>query len=148
MNHQEVVDEISGRAYTAWQSTGFEMIFPDVALTPFQTALIDGKDESDLEPWARVTIRTAGRGQASFGSSAASGRTFDETGIVMIEIYTPTGSGLKQAYTLADIILHAFEGVQTNNSVFYYDCKYEESGSEGMWSRITFTAIWENREAR
>lgn len=145
MNKQEIVDEICERAYNAWQPTGYQMIFPDVALTPFQTALIDGKDDNELEPWARVTIRTANREQTAFGAGNDA-RKFSETGVVMIEIYTPTGTGLKQAYQLGEIIKAAYEGISTPNSLWYRSCSVTEGGAEGVWSRLIFTATWENNE--
>lgn len=147
MTQQDAVNEILERFATAWAVTNFQVIYPDVALTPLQVALIDGKDESILEPWARITIRTASRSQGAFGSGGDA-RRWDEVGVLLVEIYTPTGSGFQQARTLGKIVQDAFEGVSTPNGVWFSEGSFSPNGSEGVWSRITYSVKWEFHEYR
>lgn len=143
----DIVRSIMSRFNTAWATTGFPVAYTDVPLTPALTAMIDGEDGVALTPWARPTIRTNRRKQNSLGSGG-DGLSFIEFGALFVEIYTPTGQGLKQAYELGQVLLDAFEGVSENNGIWYRNAYLQESGAEGLWSHINFIVEWQVREYR
>jgi hypothetical protein len=145
LNHQATVDEIFGRFVSVWNSTGFQVIFPDVPLTALQIALIDGAEGVAIEPWARLTIRTTSRTQGAFGSGQDA-RRFDEIGLLICEVYAPIGSGMKQCYTLCELIKNAYEGVSTNNGVWYRNARIQEAGAEGEWTHANVLVDWESQE--
>lgn len=144
---QQAVDEMLTLFQTAWDTTGHQVIYPDVPLSEYQQKLIDGADGVDIEPWARITVRHGRRRQRTFGHSANS-RLYDSMGVVFIEVYTPMGTGLTQAYTLAELVRNAFEGISTPNGVWFRDVQIRESGSEGLWSSLQVTAEFEYQERK
>lgn len=145
LNHQAAVDEILGRFAAAWTPLGHQVIYPDVPLTALQVALIDGAEGVPIEPWARLTIRTTARTQGAFGSGQDA-RRFDEIGILIAEIYTPIGSGMVQSYTLSTLVKDAYEGVSTNNGVWYHNTRIVEAGSEGEWTHTNVIIEWQSQE--
>jgi hypothetical protein len=143
--YMQAIDDILTKFKTAWDTTGFEVIYPDVPLTAAQTALIEGT--GDLEPWCRVTIRHGSRRQKTLGADPNS-RIFDNNGIAFFEVYTTTGDGGVLAYQLSEVVRNAFEGISTPNGVWFRDCVAEETGLEGMWSRRNVTCAFEYDDRR
>jgi hypothetical protein len=148
MSKLDLVNKVMGRFNTAWGTTGFPVSFTDVPLTPALSDMIQGENGVELTPWARCTIRTAQRKQETFGANGNSGRIWLELGAVFIEIYSPTGQGLEQAYELAEIVKNAFEGVSEDTNIFYRDFCIVEAGAEGVFSHLNVTGQWEYRESR
>lgn len=148
MSHLTTVSSILKRFTDAWTPTGFPIAYTDVPISNDLAAMIQGESGAlPLEPWARATVRTAERKQGSFGSGGDS-RRWDEFGVAIFEIYSPTGQGLKQAYQLAEIIQNAFEGVSELNGIWYRSTFVSEAGSEGVFSRLNVTTTWESQEYR
>lgn len=144
MIYQEAVDEIFGRFADAWEDTGFTVIYPDRPLTPSQSALIAGTSTDGLQPWARLTIRAADRERNTIGQLM-----YTTSGVLIVEIYTPTGDGHRQAYTLGKIVQDAFELHNVSSyRVWYREVEMSEAGSEGVWSRLNVTVFWEAQELK
>ena len=68
-------------------------------------------------------------------------------GIAFVEVFTPTGDGLTTAYTLAETVRNAFEGINSS-SIFYRNIEIQENGSEGMWSRLNVLIPWQAEERK
>lgn len=148
MSHLTTVGSILKRFTDAWTPTGFPVAYTDVPISAELAAMIQGEAGGlPLQPWARATIRTAERKQGSFGSGGDS-RRWDEFGVAIFEVWSPTGQGMKQAYQLAQIIQNAFEGVSENNGIWYRGTFPAEAGSEGVFSRVTVTTQWQSQEYR
>lgn len=137
---QEAVNDILDILTSAVSSLDFPVIYPDLPLTEPQFEMIDG--EPVITPWFRVTVRHNKRKQRTFGSSGDT-RFYDSMGMVFIEVYTPTGNGLSQAYELCDLIREAYEGVSTPNGVWFRDVDIQEAGLEGMWSHVNVLVQFE-----
>lgn len=145
MTHQEIVDELLTRFADAWEDTGFFAVYPDRPLTTAQSNFIAGTNSTALAPWARLTLRTADRERVTIGQ-----RMYNTSGVLMIEIYTPTGDGHRQAYALAKIVQDAFETDNvSSNHVWIRDVEGpSEQGSEGLWSKVNITVFWEAEELK
>jgi hypothetical protein len=141
----QIIDELMQRLTDAWTPTGFMIVYPDKVLTQSQIDLIDGKNSAELLPWARVTVRTSQRNQKTFGSGPAT-RFYETLGMLFVEIYTPTGSGLAQAYELATLVRDAFEGFSSPSSIWYRNVRIQEAGQEGLWSHLNVLIDWQAEE--
>lgn len=142
LTQQQAVDEILNRFNTVWSTTGWKVAWPDVPLDPVLQKMIAGDDGVELEPWARITVRTNLRNQRTFGSFG--NRIYTTQGVLFVEIFTPTGSGMTESYALAELVRDAFEQPAENRlGVWHRECRISENGSEGLWSRLTVTAEWE-----
>lgn len=148
---QETYDEILTRFKDAWDDASggpFEVAWPDVPLTPLLQQYITGEieDTTDLQPWARVTIRPNVRDQRTLGSDG--NRLWTRNGILFVEIFTPTGDGMVLSNTLCELVQNAFEGISSPHSVWYPQTRINVNGIEGLWSRNTVTVEWESQQKR
>lgn len=149
MSHLTLVSKILKRFNDVWVPTGFPVAFTDVPISAELAAMIQGEAGAlPLQPWARTTVRTAQRKQYTFGTGAGDSRSFMEIGAVFIEIYSPTGQGLRQGYELAELVKNAYEGVSEDTNIFYRDFCIVEAGAEGVFSHLNVIGQWEYRERR
>jgi hypothetical protein len=148
MTPQEAVDEILERFNDIWTPTTFPVVWQDVATTPALQKMIDGADGVPLTPYARVTVRSNFRRQESYGQIG--NRKFRGFGILFVEIFTPTGDGMKQARELEAIVRNAYEDVDLSTFHVRYkpNVQSREQGSEGLWSRLNVTVEWEYEDRK
>jgi hypothetical protein len=118
-------DEIFALIKTAWETTGFNMVWPDKPNTK----------PSGRTPWARTTLRHSTGQQATIASFSGVSRWFRE-GVLTIQIFTPSGEGLSRAYDLAKVISDALEGVSTSCGVWFRNTRLNEVGPDGDWFQI------------
>ncbi len=143
---QQSVDEILGRFLTAWTTFGHPVVWQDVPITSALQKMIDGADGVVLTPYARVTVRSNQRKQLTMGQNT---RKFMGNGVLFVEIFTPTGDGLVKARVLATAVRDAFETPNISSyHTWYGQCRTQENGSEGLWSRVTVTVEWEYEEIK
>lgn len=143
---QQAVDEILERFNSVWGPTGYATVWPDVPIEPSLQKMIDGADGVVLAPYARVTVRSNTRRQRTLGQTT---RRYESSGVLFIEVFTPTGDGMVAAYDLAEDLREAFEEPNVSSfSVWYREVKIAENGSEGLWSRLTVTAEWQYDQVR
>jgi hypothetical protein len=104
------------------------------------------KPSSTSVPWARVAVRhnPVQPGQVTLGQ-ADGRRRFTRTGLVFVQLFTPTGDGLSLADSLATIARSAFEGVATTpgNVIFRAVSVSEVGPEEGGWYQTNVTALFE-----
>lgn len=85
------------------------------------------------KPWLRVGVRHADGAQVSLGSINGK-RRHEQSGILFIQMFTPSGDGQKVADPLGDVILDAFRtGGATASGVQFRSARRAEVGKDGAW---------------
>ena len=111
---------------TAWDTTGFIALYENVA----------GEPPATPSPWARITLRHSGGGQGSL-SGALGTKRWDRNGVLIVQVFVPNGEGLSQAYSLAKIVLDAYEGVSSPlRGVWFRNARINEVGPDGEWFQV------------
>lgn len=111
---------------TAWDATGFPALYENVPGEPPKTQT----------PWARIVLRHSGGGQGSL-SGALGQQRWDRNGVLIVQVFVPNGEGLSQAYSLAKIVLDAYEGVSSPlRGVWFRNARINEVGSDGEWFQV------------
>ena len=81
-------------------------------------------------PWARVTVRHSNTTVHTL--APAGSRRFTRTGLVTVQIFTPTidGGGLSLAEKLATIARKAYEGRGTASGIWFRNARIQEIGMD------------------
>ncbi len=131
----EARDEILSYFTTAWNTLG----------TP--PLLLYGdkhKDLPDNAPYARITVEHVTMGQRTLGgkiSTGGGGSRFNRTGLVTVQIFSPSGDGLTSQDTLVDFALDTLEGEETGSDrVEFRDVRANEVGEDGPWHHTNVVA--------
>ena len=143
--HIQAYNEMAQLFKDAWDTTGFAAVYNDVPPDAAAIAAID-VTSGTVVPWARFATKPNFRTQRSLGGPG--GRRFDSTGIVIVEIYTPTGDGLTLARSLHTLVEQAFEGVSTLNGVWFRNVRTEPAAVSGPWSHSNIIAEYQYDEVR
>lgn len=124
----------------AWEaappSQGVPLLYEDVAGAPPTSG-----------PWARVAFRNSTGRQHSLAGELGT-RMFQHAGIVLVQIFTPTGDGRVLADQLAQISKNAFEGRATASDVRFRNTRILHVGQEGAWYQTNVLADFEYEEVR
>lgn len=139
----EAIDDIYGRFKAAWDTTGLPCVYDN---TPPDTALQAALD-SGTTSWARTNIKHNTRTQLTL--AGIDNARFESRGILIVEIYALSGDGLVSAYTLANTVLEAFEGVSTPNGVWFRNTRINEVGPDGVYfhTNVVTEFIYDTRRA-
>lgn len=134
----------------------------DEMLTTFRTAWTAGPPSSTLPvlypdvsqevpssgAWARVTVKHSYGEQATLSGETGQ-RRFRHTGIVTVQIFTPTGDGQVLSDQLVAIAKGAFEGVTTSpGRVMFRNVRVNEVGQQGQWFQVNVLADFEYDEVK
>lgn len=130
------------RFLAKWTPTGHPAIFPNVPLDTAAQACID----TGTEAWARLSYKPNLRNQTSI--SGPGNAKYTAEGIVIIEVYTPTGDGGQLDRQLCALVETAYEGVSTANGVWYRNVHTETVGPDGPWWHSNVYASWSYDEVR
>jgi hypothetical protein len=117
--------EILARFKAAWDTTTFQAFYDDVKK----------QRSKDEDPWAVITYRHAGGRQTTL-SGAVGTRTFTRTGTLTVQIFTPSGKGLQEAYELAKVVSDAFEGTSTPGGAWFRNVRLNEVGRDGEFFQL------------
>ncbi len=109
------------------------MHYPGVAKTNFPPAA--------QIPWARVTLQHVSGTHSAFGGDGQN--RFTHTGILTVQIFTPIGKGGRDAYTLAQTVVEAFQGGETLNGVRFRNVASNEIGVDDDWFQINVVINFE-----
>lgn len=134
---EQARDDIFSAFKAAWGVTTFPVVWPDKP----------AEKPSGRTPWARVTIRHAGGFQATL-SNINGQRRWRRNGVVIVQVFTPSGEGLSRAYDLAKIACDAFEGVSTPRGVWFRNARINEVGPDGDWQQVNVLADFEYDEVK
>lgn len=135
-------NDTMGRVKLKWDTTGFPIKFPNAPADTALQALID----TGTTPWARVTYLPNLREQSSIAGPTGSKETAQ--GLVIVQVFTPTGDGGLQDRTLTALVETAFVKVSTPNGVWYRKVRTECVGQEGFWWHSNVIAEWSYDEVR
>lgn len=83
-------------------------------------------------PWIRVRLRHTGGRQVTLANDVGS-RRFRRFGLLMVQIMSPSGSGLVSPHSHAILIVDALEGMATPHDVLIRNVRISEVGSDGQW---------------
>jgi hypothetical protein len=117
---EQARDDILTLFKTAWDTTTYPAVYEDTK----------GDRPASDTPFARPRIRHTTGGQASLSGGLGTSR-FERIGFLLVAIYTPQGSGLTNAYSLAKIVADAFEGTASPNGVWFRNVRINEIGPDG-----------------
>jgi len=137
LTYQEARDEIFALFKTAWDTTGYPAHYQDVRK----------QRAKDDDPWAVVTLQHSAGFQATL-SGAQGARTFARLGFVTVQIFTPNGKGLQEAYDLSKVVSDAFEGASTPGGVWFRNVRLNEVGRDGKFHQINVVAEFRYDEVK
>lgn len=138
----EAYNDTMAKFKAQWDTTGLPCKYPDIVLdTPMQAAIDTG-----LTAWARVTYLPNTRTQTSI--SGPTKAKFTAEGVVIVQIFTPTGDGGVLARTLYTLVEKAFEQVATLNGVWYRNTRTNPVPGQGQWVQNNVTSEWSYDEVR
>lgn len=127
---------------TKWATTGLPIKYSNIPLDAAMQTAIDTGDTA----WARVTYKPNLRDQTSLASSGNA--KYTAQGIVIVDIFTPTGDGGTLARTLYSLVETAWEGVSTPNGVWYRNVRTSDEGQDGHYWHTQTIAEWSYDEVR
>lgn len=131
-------DEVLGRLKTAIDASiyaGIAVVYDDAV------ADIPGDEQAPMpdppvpsgKPWLRVGMRHGDGETASLGSLNGK-RRFEQSGILFIQMFTPSGDGQRLADPLGDFLLDVFRsGGATPSGVQFRSARRAEAGKSGAW---------------
>lgn len=119
--------------------------WPD--LTTISYTFDNAGDNNDFptrgSAWVRVSIVQGEARQVEHGIT----RRFRRAGVVVVQIFTPAGSGTGDALTLADYVRDVFEG-RTINGVLFRATSVDRVGIDGPWYQINARTPFQADELR
>lgn len=95
----------------------------DIPGSPFVAPSID-------TVWARWRIQHSTGAQGSLANVVGK-RRFVRSGTVFIQIFTPLNAGVELAYSLAEIVVGAYEGKRTASGAWFRNVRMNEVDGNG-----------------
>lgn len=134
---QQATDTVYGAFNTAWAvNSTYPVVWPNKKP--------DTEPMKQGNPWAFVRIAHKTGRQVSLPGVDGK-RIWERKGHLVCEIYTPSGEGTQEAYTLARLVELAFLG-KTLDNVRFRAIQIKEGGIHGNWFLVTVTADFEYDE--
>lgn len=138
----EAYDDIMSRIKAKLDTVSLPVSYPDTPVDDATQAAID----SGSLPWARVTFLPNLRSQTSLAGTGNA--KYTAKGVVMVEIYAPSGDGGTLQRALTDLAETAYEGVSTSNGVWYTNVRTEQPRPDGHWTHANVIAEWSYDQVR
>lgn len=98
------------------------------------------------DPFIAWMIRHATGRQDTLGG--VGNRSFLRVGNAIAMIYTPTGKGLSESYSLGKTVADAFEGKSSPNGVWFRNVRIQEIGKESEFFETHVTVEFEYYETK
>jgi hypothetical protein len=134
-------DELLALVKTALDSAGVVSVaWPDVSGNAVTEASAENTE------WARVSLTHTGGSQGTFGE--AGGRTFERTGLLAVQVFTPAGDGLERSDSVCQALLDAFDGGETPGGAKLRRARATEVGHSGPWNQANVVADFEYDETK
>lgn len=117
---EQARDQIYGLIMAAWTAgapAGAELVYDDAK----------AKKPDGPAPWARATVRHTGGSEISISRGNGKGR-YNRTGTVYINLFSPSGDGLRALDPLVKLTLDAYEGKYTAGGVWFTKAQVREIG--------------------
>lgn len=93
-------------------------------------------------PWLRVKMVHTSGFQATLANEIGQ-RRFRKGGVILVQIFTPLGSSLREPERLGILVNNALEGASTPHDVFIRNVRMNEQGSDGHWYLVRVDADFE-----
>ncbi len=137
----QAYDDILGTFKTAW-----DLVSTLPVLYPNRPGEAPTGDDSNDNPegYAKLSI-THNEGFQATLSDASAGKRWRSTGLVIAEIYYPSGTGTGYT-TLVTSVIEAFRGVTTVNGVIFRRVAPSEIGLRGNYFQNNVIAAFEYDE--
>lgn len=110
--------------------------------------------DTDAEPpqeegssWVRSSMTHLGGGQGSLANHAGVKR-WDRSGLLIFQVFTPFGDGLKRSDVISSTIQGAYEGVTTAGGAWFRSPRSEEIGKSGAWFQVNVFVEFEYEEIK
>lgn len=132
---EQASDEIHTLAKAAWDPSGYELHYEGVRT----------EKPADADPWATITIRHVTGQQRTLGIS---NRLFERNGMVIFQIFIPSGNGLQVLYQLAKLFTDAFEGISSPSGVWFRNVRINEVGRDGQFHQLNVLVDFEYTEVK
>lgn len=134
LDRSQARDELSKMVTDVWPGNTDYLIYDD----------LPGSKPDTTEMWGRLTIKHIDGQQANLGGSTPS-RRYSRTGILTVQIFTPSGKGLSSADDHAKIISGAFEGTQSPSGIWFRNVTAQEIGPDGDFyqTNVTLTFMYD-----
>lgn len=132
-------DAINSAVTTALTGHVTTIVYDNVALTAAQQGLIDGT-LTPLGSWVRVSIKDNLRSQRTLGGTLGQ-RIFENAGIVICQVFTPTGDGRVGSDTICDLLLGCFSPVNGLDP-WYRNAVVMPIGNSGIWWQCNVSAAF------
>lgn len=97
---------------------------------------VEGDTPDDGTSWIRATIVGGTAERVGIGQKA---RLYGSTGMLVIQIFTTTSSGLNFKDKLANILQKGFRGTTTSSGVRFETIKFNDRPDSGGWSQRNVT---------
>jgi hypothetical protein len=140
----EARDEIHTLFKTAWdlgaETAGQAVLYAD------SKTQVPKTDDTDSNPdlWARITVQHTGGNQGTLGGN----KCFNRFGLVTVQVFTPSGTGLSLGDNVYKIVVDAYEGKTTPGGVWFRNVSVNEIGPEGEWYQTNIIAEFEYEEQK
>lgn len=137
LTYAQAVDAVLSVFKTAWDATGYDAFYDD---TP--------RDRGDDEnPWARATVLHVDGFQATLKSPNGQAR-YERAGLLTVQIFVSSGSGLQATYDLVKIVSDAFEGKSASGGLWFRDVRAREIGRDGAFRQTNVIVRFEYDEVK
>lgn len=134
----EARDDILGMVKTAWATAGsYTLLYDD----------IKGVIPTTAVPFARAIVRH-NTGRQSSLSGGLGTKKFTRQGVLSIQIFSVSGTGLQSADSLCKIMMDAFEGKASPNGVWFRNARINEIGADGFWFQTNVIIEFEYEEIK
>jgi hypothetical protein len=135
-NPMEAYGDVYQLLVDAWENAG-PIEFWDKPVNPN-----DPIPPKDGRPWMRIKMKQTGGFQATLANEVGQ-RRFRKTGFVLIQLFTPLGTSLRDPSNLGILLNNALEGASTPHDVLLRNVRMEPIGSDGHWFQTQIMADFE-----
>lgn len=137
-------DDIATIINTAAVAQSATVDWPDKAART--TTSEDFPPTSGTAIWYRPLITHTGGGRRTLGDGNGVS-SYIRTGLVLVNIFTPRGSGLSDPDNEGIMLLNAFEQARTTtNGVSFSETQYKELGEDGIYFVSAVQANFQYRD--
>lgn len=100
--------------------------------------------------WVRMVVRHDGSTLECIGGTGDGGmNTYQRTGRVIMQVFTPLNQGTREADTLAQAARAIFEGTTlSSNAIRFNNVVLREIGPDGSWYQINLEAAFQYDERK
>ncbi len=130
-------DEIFTMLKAGWDATGNTMSYPNL---PFEIPI-------DETPWGRTMLSLTPFSKQTL-SSINGVKRYTRYGILTVQLFTVSGTGLSSADNYAKIIQDTFEGKSSPNGVWFKNARSNDIGPDGVWYQTNILIDFEFDEIK